>query len=62
MILNNFKILTSIFNIVTDDSVDHSVLHDVVFKECHSTLKKIYSRLTTNGLAFARTALSKTNS
>ena len=32
-----------------------------VFEECDSTLNKIYSRLTTNGLDFARTALSKTN-
>ena len=30
-----------------------------VSKECDSTLNKIYSRLTTNGLALARTALSK---
>ena len=29
------------------------------FKECDSTLNKIYLRLIANGFAFARTALSK---
>ena len=33
----------------------------LVSKECDSTLNKIYSRLTTNGLALARTAV-KNNS